>query len=287
MTGYLADDRLRAFGQPARVTVWPDRDSVLCMGDAEVLLRIVERDGWFVVEKQDRGGAWYRQMTSEWLEVARRYLLWEIGGWVQSAAGRQPVRSSPDEPLRDGFTLTDQGPAGPVLHWIEPAGSRSVSFPSARWISTAKRFASFADLPEGAIVDRLGSVRTPPSGVPPTAVPAGAPQPGAGDPVGVGGDPADVEDERRQRRLVDWGIELFRRIAPDIELGHRLLPEDDAVVVFHRGRGGGSIYVAADESVLFMASAVPPHEAVEMFRSGLRTPVERFVDRRRSPADQG
>ncbi|MGW0433666.1 hypothetical protein ACWDV4_14150 [Micromonospora sp. NPDC003197] len=81
---------------------------------------------------------------------------------------------------------------------------------------------------------------------------------------------------RLQQRLTDWGIELFHRTVPGVALHHRLLPEDDAVLVVHPVRGGGSIYVAPDESVLFVASAVPPHLALEMFRSGRRTPVERF-----------
>src|SRR6478735_11492272 len=81
------------------------------------------------------------------------------------------------------------------------------------------------------------------------------------DRVGVMTENAFVEGEptAEQQRLIDVGTELFRRIQPDAELGFRLLPEDDAVVVVHKVRGGGSIYVAADESALFAASAVAPH----------------------------
>jgi hypothetical protein len=87
-----------------------------------------------------------------------------------------------------------------------------------------------------------------------------------------------------QQRLIDWGTELFRRIAPDAELRYNLLPDDEAVVVYHVVRGGGSIYVAPDETVLFAASAAPPHEALEVFRTGRRTPIEQFVYR---PAADG
>ncbi|MEV0731635.1 hypothetical protein [Polymorphospora sp. NPDC050346] len=80
-----------------------------------------------------------------------------------------------------------------------------------------------------------------------------------------------------QQRLIDRGTELFGRIAPGAELGYRLLADDEGVVVFQPVRGGGSIYVAADGSVLFAASAIPPHRALEAFRAGRRTPVERFT----------
>lgn len=99
------------------------------------------------------------------------------------------------------------------------------------------------------------------------------------DRVGVMTENAFVEGEptAEQQRLIDVGTELFRRIQPDAELGFRLLPEDDAVVVVHKVRGGGSIYVAADESALFAASAVAPHVALEAFRGGKRTAKDKFV----------
>ncbi|MEV0609960.1 hypothetical protein AB0I61_26700 [Polymorphospora rubra] len=81
-----------------------------------------------------------------------------------------------------------------------------------------------------------------------------------------------------QQRLIDRGTELFRRIAPGARLAHRLLPDDEGVVVVQPVRGGGSIYVAPDGSVLFAASAIPPHRALEAFRAGRRTPVDRFVE---------
>ncbi|GAB2965244.1 hypothetical protein GCM10027280_62550 [Micromonospora polyrhachis] len=412
MTGHLADERLRTFGQPARITVWPPGDSLLCMGDAEVRLRIVARDDAFVVEKQDRGGAWCWLLTSEWLDVARRYLLWEIGGWVEAAAGRRPGRTRADEPLRDGFTLTDLGPSGFLLSWTESAGERSARLLRGLGPSKTIRFARFADAAEETIVRRFGaagasselmraraqqrSSRDPASTgneraavaelgrllreeLPPDAdritlraivlTSVGASTmtvrradgmrelvqgreavvtdavatlrkaayltdlgtwfglemtvTSAGDlttrfnhddepdwgPVSV--DPiAYVMDQRRyprsetaqpqwlrdhlaegrvrlHQRLVDWGSELFHRIAPGVVLDQHPLPEDDAVVVVHPVRGGGSIYVAPDESVLFMASAVPPHQALEMFRSGRRTPVERFGASRPAAAGGG
>ncbi|MGW1191192.1 hypothetical protein [Streptomyces sp. NPDC002559] len=81
----------------------------------------------------------------------------------------------------------------------------------------------------------------------------------------------------RQQRLADLGRTLMRRMAgADAPLAVTPLPEDDAVLVAHTVRGGGRVYVAADETVLFAGSAAPPHEAIEVFRSGRRTPPEHF-----------
>ncbi|MGW6461999.1 hypothetical protein ACWF94_39755, partial [Streptomyces sp. NPDC055078] len=46
-----------------------------------------------------------------------------------------------------------------------------------------------------------------------------------------------------QRRLIEFGEAMYRRVAPDADIGHLLLPEDDAVAVVHRVRGGGTILV--------------------------------------------
>ncbi|HEY9330718.1 MAG TPA: hypothetical protein VIS09_21175 [Streptomyces sp.] len=79
-----------------------------------------------------------------------------------------------------------------------------------------------------------------------------------------------------QQRLIEFGEALYRGITPDADLGHVLLPEDDAVAVVHRVRGGGTIIVAADRSVLFAGSAHDIGVALTEFRAGARTPVERF-----------
>ncbi|MFI2209813.1 hypothetical protein [Streptomyces sp. NPDC020141] len=79
-----------------------------------------------------------------------------------------------------------------------------------------------------------------------------------------------------QRRLIEFGGALYRRVAPDADLGHVLLPEDGAVAVVHRARGGGTVLVAADRSVLFFGSALDIGAALTDFRAGRRTPLERF-----------
>ncbi len=90
-----------------------------------------------------------------------------------------------------------------------------------------------------------------------------------------------------QQRLVDVGVALWRRmVGEEAPLHIELLPDDGAVVIAHAVRGGGRIYVASDETALFAASGAPPHEALEVFRSGRRTPPEHFQRRegRRSSA---
>ncbi len=82
--------------------------------------------------------------------------------------------------------------------------------------------------------------------------------------------------------MIEVGVELFQRIAPGAKVIHHLLPDDDAVLVVHPVRGGGSMYVASDGSVLFTGSAVSPHLALERFRAGQRTPIEQFAARRPS-----
>ncbi|MER5274725.1 hypothetical protein ABT025_03080 [Streptomyces sp. NPDC002809] len=80
-----------------------------------------------------------------------------------------------------------------------------------------------------------------------------------------------------QQRLLEFGEALYGHISPGADLGHVLLPEDDAVAVVHRVRGGGTILVAADRSVLFSGSARDLSAALTDFRAGVRTPVERFA----------
>ncbi|MEU9204460.1 hypothetical protein [Streptomyces sp. NPDC048332] len=96
------------------------------------------------------------------------------------------------------------------------------------------------------------------------------------------GDAAPPTPEQRQ--LIAFGEALYRRISPDAALGHVLLPEDDAVAVVHQVRGGGTILVAADRSVLFAGSARDIGFALTEFRAGARTPVERFGQQEPTPA---
>lgn len=86
----------------------------------------------------------------------------------------------------------------------------------------------------------------------------------------------DAPPTPEQRELIEFGEALYRRVSPDAALGHVLLPEDDAVAVVHRVRGGGTVLVGADRSVLFSPSARDIGVALTEFRAGVRTPVDRF-----------
>ncbi|MBZ2195314.1 hypothetical protein [Occultella gossypii] len=80
----------------------------------------------------------------------------------------------------------------------------------------------------------------------------------------------------RQQRLVAVGTELLHRRWPGIRLRTFALPDDDAVLLVQPVRGGVSLFVAPDESVMFFASAIEPGAALELFRSGMRTDKANF-----------
>ncbi|MFD8689774.1 hypothetical protein [Streptomyces sp. NPDC059651] len=95
-------------------------------------------------------------------------------------------------------------------------------------------------------------------------------------PAGTGTAPDAPQPTPEQRLLIEFGEALYHRVSPDARLGHVLLPEDDAVAVVHQVRGGGTVLVGADRSVLFSGSARDINAALTDFRAGVRTPVERF-----------
>lgn len=78
-------------------------------------------------------------------------------------------------------------------------------------------------------------------------------------------------------RLAAVAARYFELLAPDAEL--RTIPLEDGagVCVVHTARGGGKIYVAPDESVLFVGSAMDFDSGLAAFLSGTRTPPEKFV----------
>lgn len=45
----------------------------------------------------------------------------------------------------------------------------------------------------------------------------------------------------------------------------------------HAARGGGKIYIAPDESVLFVGSVMDYEAGLAAFQAGTRTPPEKFV----------
>lgn len=97
-------------------------------------------------------------------------------------------------------------------------------------------------------------------------------------PPAVPVDPASLP--AAQQDLAKFGEQLFRQLAnaagqqlPEVVM---VIPVDDGVAVVRAVRGGGMILVASDRSVLYQASAVTFDQAVREFRSGSRTPLEKF-----------
>jgi len=82
-------------------------------------------------------------------------------------------------------------------------------------------------------------------------------------------------------QLVERAVELLGTSRRQVGDNVLLLPEDDAVYVWTPGRGGSSIIVAADGSVLFATSAIDFDAHLDAFRGGRRTPPEAFETERR------
>lgn len=77
-------------------------------------------------------------------------------------------------------------------------------------------------------------------------------------------------------RLTAVGRSLFAKLTTDPVLNIIELPDGLGVCLVHAVRGGGKIYVAPDESVLFVGSAVDFDAGLGAFRDGVRTPIEKF-----------
>ncbi|MEU5979108.1 hypothetical protein [Streptomyces sp. NPDC047315] len=75
-----------------------------------------------------------------------------------------------------------------------------------------------------------------------------------------------------ESRLIAVGRARFAEFAADPVLDVVVLPDDLGVCLVHAVRGGGKIYVAPDESALFVGSAVDFDAGLEAFRDGARTP---------------
>ncbi|MGI9821833.1 T6SS immunity protein Tdi1 domain-containing protein [Agromyces sp. Marseille-Q5079] len=83
-----------------------------------------------------------------------------------------------------------------------------------------------------------------------------------------------------QDRLVSVGLALFAKLTDATNLTVIHLPDGLGVCIVHAVRGGGKIYVAPDESALFVGSSVDYEAGLGAFRDGVRTPLEKFdIDR--------
>ncbi|MFH8616121.1 hypothetical protein ACH4E8_13750 [Streptomyces sp. NPDC017979] len=75
-----------------------------------------------------------------------------------------------------------------------------------------------------------------------------------------------------EARLVEVGRALFARFADAPVLDVVELPDGLGVCLVHAVRGGGKIYVAPDETTLFVGSAVSFDAGLQAFRDGARSP---------------
>lgn len=80
-----------------------------------------------------------------------------------------------------------------------------------------------------------------------------------------------------ERRAADVGVALLLRLRPaPTALRVVPAPEIGGVSVHEPVRGGRTVHVGPDGTVLFTPSAVPPHQARARYLAGERTPPERF-----------
>ncbi len=78
-------------------------------------------------------------------------------------------------------------------------------------------------------------------------------------------------------RLAAVAERYFAQLTADAHLRTIVLDNGAGVCVLHTARGGGKIYVAPDESVLFVGSALDFDAGLAAFLAGTRTPPEKFV----------
>ena len=97
--------------------------------------------------------------------------------------------------------------------------------------------------------------------------------------------PAPVPVERSQlsptlEPLAARGESLFRQLAAKTGQGMTdpltFVPVDDGVAVVRAVRGGGTIFVGPDQTVLYSGSSLSFDDGVRAFRSGMRTAPEKF-----------
>lgn len=75
-----------------------------------------------------------------------------------------------------------------------------------------------------------------------------------------------------EQPLVDVGRARFAILDPDAQPTVIELPDGFGICLVYEVRGGGKLYVAPDETVLFVGSATDFETGLTAFRGGARTP---------------
>ncbi len=70
-------------------------------------------------------------------------------------------------------------------------------------------------------------------------------------------------------KLLKLDVEIVEKYATDLE-------NLNAVYISEKIKGGRSLIVADDGSVLYADSSIPPQEHIKAFLDGIRTPIEAF-----------
>ena len=86
-----------------------------------------------------------------------------------------------------------------------------------------------------------------------------------------------MTDAETTDRLTAVARRYFAQLDAGAELSTIPLEADAGVCVVHTARGGGKIYVAPDETVLFVGSSLDFDAGLAAFLAGTRTPPEKFV----------
>lgn len=91
----------------------------------------------------------------------------------------------------------------------------------------------------------------------------------------------DPELTPAQKEQAEFGVELFRRLARKHNVAEtadiRAYRLDSVIVGVSRAiRGGGTILVGPDLTVLYGSSSIPPYAMLPEYHTGRRTDIEKF-----------
>jgi len=269
----LLSPEFAAFAAIGGYTVTDDADAVeVWSTGGEVRYRLRTSAQGFIVDAADRAEDYRPEFRSRRRDDAERYLTVTIGeGPVRSARGLGVVGFAPDTAIAAGFRLGSLDGQKAVVVLSEGEPDRSVDFlRGMEWEAIAFSFVMSVSLED------LRRALLDPDGAP---VYNAVARPARTAPTIL---PSEQWDRLspEQRQLADRGLDLFRSL--DAKIGRSAdapvsaLPFDGGIAVMQAVRGGGTIFVAADGSVMYRSSSFTFDRALADFSTGSRTPIESF-----------